>query len=37
MDKVNFLGFVVSSQGVEVDEEKVRAINEWPNLKMLVR
>ena len=23
MDKVNFLGFVVSSQGVEVDEKKV--------------
>src|SRR5262249_18005036 len=33
MDKVNFLGFVVSSQGVEIDEEKVRAIKEWPRLK----
>ena len=33
MDKVNFLGFVVSSQGVEVDEEKVKAIKEWPRPK----
>ena len=25
-----FLGFVVSSQGIQVDEEKVRAIRVWP-------
>jgi hypothetical protein len=25
-DKVVFLGFVVSAQGVEVDEEKIKAI-----------
>jgi len=24
-----FLGFVVSGQGVEVDEEKVKTIHEW--------
>ena len=28
-DKVVFLGFVVSSQGVEVDEEKTKAVREW--------
>ena len=33
MDRVNFLGFIVSSQGVEVDEEKVRAIRDWPTPK----
>eukprot|EP00257_Ricinus_communis_P025357 XP_025012771.1 uncharacterized protein LOC112534558 [Ricinus communis] len=33
MDKVNFLGFMVSSQGIEVDEEKVRAIKDWPRPK----
>ena len=33
MDKVNFLSFVVSSQGVEVNEDKVRAIKEWPRPK----
>ena len=30
---VVFLGFVVSSKGVQVDEEKVRAIQEWPTPK----
>ena len=29
-DKLVFLGFVVSAQGIQVDEEKVRAIREWP-------
>jgi hypothetical protein len=28
-DKVVFLSFVVSGQGVEVDEEKIKAIHEW--------
>ncbi|KAL1203462.1 RNA-directed DNA polymerase-like protein [Cardamine amara subsp. amara] len=29
-DQVVFLGFVVSSQGLKVDEEKIKAIQEWP-------
>ncbi|KAL4290147.1 hypothetical protein GQ457_14G026920 [Hibiscus cannabinus] len=29
-DKLIFLGFVVSAQGVEVDPEKIKAIQEWP-------
>ncbi|XP_057997665.1 uncharacterized protein LOC131176619 [Hevea brasiliensis] len=33
MDKVIFLGFVVSGKGIEVDEDKVRAIREWPTPK----
>ncbi|KAH9648162.1 WD REPEATS REGION domain-containing protein [Citrus sinensis] len=28
-----FLGYVVSAKGIEVDEEKVKAIKEWPTLK----
>jgi hypothetical protein len=30
-DKLVFLGFVVSAQGIQVDEEKVRAIRDWPS------
>ncbi|XP_024015852.1 uncharacterized protein LOC112089109 [Eutrema salsugineum] len=29
-DKLVFLGFVVSSQGLQVDEEKIKAIKDWP-------
>ena len=28
--KVVLLGYVVSVDGIEVDEEKVKAIREWP-------
>ncbi|PKI55422.1 hypothetical protein CRG98_024195 [Punica granatum] len=28
-DKLVFLGFVVSAQGIQVDEENVRAIQKW--------
>ena len=31
-DRLMFLGFVVSAQGIHVDEEKVHAIQEWPSL-----
>ncbi|XP_031374111.1 uncharacterized protein LOC116188781 [Punica granatum] len=30
LDRVVFFGFIVSSRGVEVDEEKVMAIKNWP-------
>ena len=30
-DKLVFLSFVVSAQGIQVDEEKIRAIQEWPS------
>ena len=29
-DKFMFLGFVVSTKGIEVDEKKVKAIQDWP-------
>jgi hypothetical protein len=29
-DRVSFLGYVVTSQGIEVDESKVHAITSWP-------
>ena len=36
MDKVVFLGYVVSAKGIEVDEEKVKAIEEWPTPKSII-
>ena len=36
MDKVVFLDYVVSVKGIEVDEEKVKAIKEWPTPKSIV-
>jgi hypothetical protein len=35
MDQLLFLGFVVSADGIQVDEEKVRVIQEWPTPKTL--
>ena len=31
--KLLFLGFVVSGDGIQVDEDKIKAIREWPTLK----
>ena len=36
MDKVVFLGYVVSAKGIEVDAEKVKAIKEWPTPKSII-
>ena len=33
MDRIVFLGFVVSGKGIEVDEEKIKAIKERPTSK----
>ncbi|XP_072076547.1 uncharacterized protein [Arachis hypogaea] len=33
IDRVIFLGFVVSASGIEVDEEKIKAIREWSTPK----
>ena len=30
-----FLGYVVSAKGIEVDEEKVKVIKEWPTPKSI--
>ena len=35
MDKVVFLGCVVSAKGFKVDEENVKAIKEWPTPKSI--
>ena len=35
MDKVVFLGYVVSAKRIEVDKENVKAIKEWPTPKSI--
>jgi hypothetical protein len=35
MDRVSFLGYVVTPQGIEVDHAKVEAIHGWPIPKNL--
>jgi uncharacterized linocin/CFP29 family protein len=35
LDKVVFLGYVVSAKGIIVDEEKVKAIKEWTTPKTI--
>ena len=37
MDKVVFLGYVVSAKGIVVDEEKVKVIKEWPTPKSITK
>ena len=33
MEKIVFLGNVVTAQGIEMDKEKVKAIRDWPTPK----
>jgi hypothetical protein len=35
LDKVVFLSYVVSAKGIAVDEEKVKAVKEWPTTKSI--
>src|SRR4051812_24558202 len=34
-EKLVFLGYVIGDEGIQVDEEKVKAIKEWPTLKTI--
>jgi hypothetical protein len=36
MEKVVFLGYVVSTKGIKMKEEKVKAIKEWPTPKSII-
>lgn len=35
IDKLLFLGFIVSAEGIQVNEEKIQAIKEWPTTKIV--
>ena len=32
-DKVRFLGYVVSSQGIQMKDERIKVVRNWPKLK----
>ena len=36
-EEILYLGFVILDDGLRMDLEKVKAILEWPNLRMWVR
>ncbi len=29
-DKVRFLGYIVSHQGIQIEEEQIKAVHDWP-------
>jgi hypothetical protein len=33
MEKIVFLGYVVTAQGIEMAEKKIKAIQDWPTPK----
>ena len=35
-NKLLFLGYVVSADGIQVDEEKIKIIRDWPTLKTVI-
>ena len=36
MDKIIFLGYVISAKGIDMDEAKVKVIQEWPMPKSII-
>ncbi len=32
-DEVRFLGYIVSYQGIRIEEERIKAIRDWPELQ----
>ena len=32
-ERVKFLGFIISTEGVEMDQKRVATIRDWPRLK----
>jgi len=37
MENIVFIGYVVSAKVIEMDGEKVRAIQEWPTSKSILK
>ncbi len=34
-DEIQFLGFVVSAQGMKIEEERIEAIRDWPEPQLV--
>jgi hypothetical protein len=37
MEKIMFLGYVVTAQGIEMDEGNVKALQNWPTPKFVTK
>jgi hypothetical protein len=36
IDRIVFLGYIITAQGIKMDEDKIKAIRDWPTPKFMI-